>query len=164
GESCDDGIACTSGDVCRSGGACAGTPLPDCPGDTCSAITPWSSAFDIPSGTVSGAVTLDGAPLPAMQASAYLGDATLYAIARDTGTRHVLGYIDYEYSSSGYVLRPQSRTLDARLVPGVYDLLYRRYQSSSSAYGSSTGRARAADPFPAGDRMLGAVVVGPGAN
>ena len=154
GESCDDGIACTSGDVCRSAGACAGTPLPDCPGDTCSATTPWSSAFDIPTGTVSGTVTLGGAPLPATQASADLGDATLYAIARDTGTRHLLGYIDYQYSSSGYVLREDSRTLDARLVPGVYDILYRRFQSSSDDYGSSTGSARVADPFPAGDRIL----------
>ena len=89
---------------------------------------------------ITGSVTLDGAPLPATQAIAHLGDATFYAVARDTGTRHVLGYVDYEYSGGVYALRADSRTLDARLVPGVYDILYRRLHSASDDYGPSTSR------------------------
>jgi hypothetical protein len=166
GASCDDRIACTTGDVCTAaGGACAGTPMASCPGATsCASTAPWSSAIDIPSATVTGTITLGGAAPPAALPAGYYESVTVYAVSRDTGTRHTLGYLRYNYRSGspGYVLDSRDGAIDARLVPGTYDILYSRgYDYSSSSGQEWVDLTDGGDPFPNGWRYLDRCVAFP---
>jgi hypothetical protein len=117
-----------------------------------------SITIDIPRTTVTGAVTLIGRPLPATLTSAYTNDVTIWAIPRDTGVPHILEQLRYTYAGGPYALVSGSGTIDARLVPGVYDLLYERGTASSAeiVYQIDGGSA-----YPNGDRYLRACVALP---
>jgi hypothetical protein len=164
GESCDDGLSCTTGDTCATdGGACVGTPMETCPWTTCDSPTVLQSTVDIPIATITGAVTLDGGPLPATDIDAYnYGDAQLSLVARDTGTRHTIHFVDY---GSGAALVSGADTIGARLPPGTYDLLYRRDWNRSSSGSEWVDEARDTAVFPTGDRILvEGVVLAAGSN
>ncbi|MCZ7684883.1 MAG: calcium-binding EGF-like domain-containing protein [Sandaracinaceae bacterium] len=121
-------------------------------------------SLDIPSSVVTGPITLDGSSPPAALPPGYYESVTLYAVSRDTGMRHILGYLRYNYvsGSPGYRLDARDGTLDARLVPGIYDVLYRRgYDYSTSSGQEWVDLTDAADPFPNGWRYLDRCVAFP---
>jgi len=98
-----------------------------------------------------GSVTLDGGALPPTQPGSD-GDVTFYLRARDTGARHSLGYLRYRYTAPGvYALYASDGELDARFLPGAYDLLYYRNYSSSNDY---TYTDDPDDPYVNGYRVL----------
>jgi hypothetical protein len=135
GASCDDHIACTSGDVCQSaGGACAGTVTGSCaPTGSCGSTVPFSSAIDVPTATITGAVTVNGAAPPMTVPGLAYGTAAVWLVAQDTGVRHRIAQLSHTYSSSGnYRLQSGDGAIDARIVPGVYDLLYQRGDNVNS--------------------------------
>jgi len=114
---------------------------------------------DIPTARVTGDITLGGAGLPASVASKYNWEATLYAVARDTGLRHTLGQIRYGYSSGVYALVAGDDTYEVTLVPGVYDIHYRR----GWTFGTSSGDRWVnltddQSPYPNADRLLSSCV------
>ncbi len=164
GAACDDGLSCTSGDMCATtGGACVGTVMDTCPWTTCDSPDALESTIDIPIATITGTVTLAGAPLPATDVDAYnYGEPQLSLVARDTGTRHTIHWVDY---ISGANLASGADTIGARVVPGIYDLRYRRDHNRSSSGDEWVDEARDIATYPTGDRILQAdVVIGPGAN
>ena len=87
----------------------------------------------------------------------------MWAVARDTGVRHALGTLDYTYyvSSGTYRLQNGSGVVDARIPPGVYDLLYTRGASTSSTGERSVSRVSASVPLPNGWQLLQACVAAP---
>ncbi|MFK7992434.1 MAG: hypothetical protein AB8I08_40810, partial [Sandaracinaceae bacterium] len=151
GASCDDAIRCTSGDVCLTeGGACAGTPVASCPDAACTTTIPWSSTVDIVSADVTGTITLGGAALPANDSDAYnYGEAYLYLVPQDGGARHILDHVDYD--SSRNLIDDQ---IDARVIPGIYDLLYRRSYNRNTSQDEWVSLARPTANYPTGDRIL----------
>jgi hypothetical protein len=164
GASCDDGLVCTSGDQCvTTGGACAGTAIASCPPPVCSTTTSWPGAIDLPAASVTGTITLNGAAVPSTLAQPTSWDIDLYAVSRDTGARHPIAFVEYVYQSTGtHTLRAGSDRIATRLVPGVYDILYRRGETSTAGLLSLTP---ASDPFAHGLRTLRTdVVIGPGDN
>jgi hypothetical protein len=81
-------------------------------------------------------MSIGGEPLPAVNGN-YDG-ASFYLIARDTGAWHRLADYSYSYVSSGvYTLR--SDTYESLMIPGEYDLLFRRNYDSSYNTVSATG-------------------------
>ena len=52
-----------------------------------------------------------------------------YAIAADTGVRHILGNFEYDYSNPNPLEGPYNTH---RLIPGTYDILIDRYPTSKS--------------------------------
>jgi hypothetical protein len=154
GASCDDAIACTTGDKCQAGGACAGTPTAACGTIDCATTTSLGSTIDIPVVSIGGTVTMGGQPLPAT--NGYTTGTTLYLKAKDTSALHQLAYFSYSGVSNGLY----GPTFTARLVPGVYDLVYRRNWDSTYNTVSSTD---AIDKLPGGMRILqSGVVIGAG--
>lgn len=147
GASCNDGIYCSVNDVCDAAGACRGTLVSDCSlPTTCDTSSPFSGTIDIPQATITLNVTLGGQPL-----SASGSDSTshmIYAVARDTGAKHQISRF---YWDSYYT--PNLRRTDAeRLMPGTYDILYRKGETSTdSGYVSSTDSY---DIGPNGVRIL----------
>ena len=84
--------------------------------------------LDIPVARITGKMTMGGQALPAKNGN-YDG-AAFYLKAKDTGAAHYLAGFSYRYVSSGnYALR--SDTYDSKLIPGTYDLLYRRKWDST---------------------------------
>ncbi len=170
GASCDDGLACTSGDVCvTTGGACAGTVSGSCaPTGSCGSTVPWSSVIDVPTATVSGSVTVNGAAPPMVVPGSAYGTAVIWAVAKDTGVRHRIAQLSHTYSTTGgYRLQTGDGIIDAQLVPGTYDLLYERDDSvSSSGSGDRwVDRQPASGLMPSGWRILRRdVVIGAGSS
>lgn len=109
----------------------------------------------VPTGGVTGAITLDGGPIPTTLPGAVAYDTYLYGVSRDTGELHSIAIVDYGYASSGiYPLRAGTDVIDTRLIPGTYDLLYRR-GLSSTADPRYVYQTSPADPFAQGYRYLG---------
>ncbi|UQA60087.1 hypothetical protein [Polyangium aurulentum] len=114
-------------------------------------------AIDIPMATVSGTITMNGAPLPATNPG-YSTTTSLYLKAKDTGAMHVLA--SFWYSGASYTLYGPNFT--SKLVAGTYDVVYRRAWDSQY---NTVGDTVANDKIPNGMRVLKAnVVVAPGAN
>ena len=160
GASCDDGISCTTGDQClTTGGTCAGTPTAGCGIVSCDTTTPWSDTVDIRRANVTGVITLDGSPPPTNAPDSSGRDGFIWAIAKDTQVRHRIGGIDYHLNSSDLI----SAEIDATLVPGVYDLLYERFEDldENDAGDRFVYRVSAGRTLPSGWRILRRDVVIP---
>jgi hypothetical protein len=158
---CDDGLACTTGDHCDGSGACRGNALPGCAGSaTCSSTTPLASTFDLPWGAVEGTMTMSGGPLPATH-SDYTG-GSFYLVAKDTGVRHLIATFRYTWQSgSTYVLA--SSSYSARVVTGLYDLVYARACAPPQTCDARVDGSLGAQVN--GYRVLRSdVVIGPGRN
>jgi hypothetical protein len=151
GSACNDGIFCSTNDVCNAAGQCRGTLVTDCAIPTsCDTTSLFTGSIDIPQATIALNVTLGGAPLPT--AGSDSTSHVLYAVARDTGARHQISsfYWDSYYATN---LR---RTDAERLMPGVYDILYRKGESSTdSRFVSATDSY---DIGPNGVRILAEAV------
>ena len=165
GMPCDDGISCTTGDTCQTtGGLCLGTPLTTCPtaGTGCVSTTPLSTdPVNVPVARVSGAITVNGAPLPSNLANTF-GGFDLLLVNRETRQRHFIGRPSYS-SSGGRPLTAGSDVIDALLVPGVYDLVYDRgHDDGSSTIWPWVGQQRDPGEFPNGYAVLREVVLGAG--
>jgi len=146
GSSCNDGIFCTQGDVCDAAGNCAGTPTASCSGnlDCSNGTSPMPGAIDVPLAKITGAITLAGQPLPAQS---FYGGATFYLKAKDTTAMHTVA--SFTYSGANYNL--SGPTWTNSLVPGIYDLWYRKNWDSTYDTVSSTSTG---DPNPNGMRLL----------
>ncbi|MCB9617322.1 MAG: hypothetical protein H6722_33235 [Sandaracinus sp.] len=171
GSACDDGIGCTTGDVCQSaGGACAGTVSGICsPVGSCASTTPAGDFVDVPTAVWQGRITLDGAVPPTTVPINAYGAASVWAVAQDTGVRHLVGVLRYTSSvtGGGYRRDANDDVIDLRLVPGVYDLLFDRDTSTSSSGSGDrwVGETASSSPLPSGWRMLRTgVVIGRGTN
>ena len=169
GTACDDGIACTSGDVCTTGGACVGAVSGSCaPGTSCASTTPIGSTVDVPTAIWRGRITIDGAAAPTTVPSNGYGAASVWAIAQDTGVRHLVGVLRYTTTvAGGYRRDANDDVIDLRLVPGVYDLLFDRDRTTSSSGSGEqwVGETASSSPIPSGWRLLRTgVVIGPGTN
>ena len=111
--------------------------------------------IDVPYSTVSGAITLGGQPLPAQS---FYGGATFYLKAKDTGAMHSVA--SYSYSGANYTL--YGPTWTASIIPGNYELWYRKNWDSQYNTVSTTSMG---DPNPNGMRIIDAnVTIIPGAN
>ncbi|MBK9259650.1 MAG: hypothetical protein IPM54_07390 [Polyangiaceae bacterium] len=157
GGSCNDGIFCTQNDVCDAAGACQGMPTASCSGslDCANNMSPMPGTIDVPFGTVTGTITLGGQALPSMS---YYSGATFYLKAKDTGALHSVAY--YNYSGGNYSLN--GPTWSSSILPGVYDLWYRKNWDSTYDTVSATS---VGDPNPNGMRLLQpSVILGSGAN
>ncbi len=119
-------------------------------------VAPGTGALDIDlaAAHVTGAVTLGGAPLPATLSPSQVpasGYTYLYLVNSDTGARHSLATVTYNYGSTNYTLQATSDRVDANLPPGTYDLLYsHNVNGTTSLYTSRTPT----DPLPAGYRII----------
>src|SRR5262249_1552738 len=129
-------------------------------GGTCSATTPLMSVLDVPYGDLQGTITMNGGPLPPTYTD-YTG-GSFYLIAKDTGVSHYIGAFRYNYQNPGtYVLA--SNTYSARLITGVYDLVYGRNCSDTSDCLNNVDSTLG--PMVNGWRRLQSnVVIGPGLN
>jgi slime mold repeat-containing protein/EGF domain-containing protein len=154
GAACNDGIPCTQGDTCNAIGSCAGVPVAGCdPTATCTTVSSLPGTIDIPVATITGSVTMGGQPLPPTNPFSYT--STIYLRSKDTGASHALAYFSYSNNLSGPYFT-------SRLLPGIYDVLYRRNWDSVYNTVSSTVST---DLVPNGYRQLQAnLVVGTGAN
>ncbi|MDH5491132.1 MAG: hypothetical protein OEY14_04205, partial [Myxococcales bacterium] len=122
--------------------------------------------IDIPTAWATGAITLDGGPLPESEVTE---SPQLYLRAQDTGALHFIDGINFgSYSGTGYPASPLGSNptwdhlVDQTLVPGTYDLIYRRHYGSDpwSFYGGSGD-----DPYPFANRVIASnLVIGPGMN
>ena len=144
GSTCNDGVYCTTGDVCDNSGMCVGVISPNCGAATCVSTSAFPDVIDIPQGFLTMNFTLNGAPLPATSNDS--STITFWAVAKDTGVRHGLGYFQYDYSSHNL----EGPYVTHRLIPGIYDILYDRYASS---------RSSASSVAPYGERILMSDVV-----
>ncbi len=127
-------------------------------------IAPGANRLDIniPSSTVTGAITYNGAALPAMNASD-LPDASLTLVAQDTGARQRIAYVRWRYVSGGtYRLTADSSSFTTTVLPGTYDLVYERGYDTSTTYVNTLATG---DTFVNGRRVLRTgVVINAGAN
>ncbi|MEZ4462142.1 MAG: hypothetical protein R3E66_20955, partial [bacterium] len=152
GATCNDGLSCTTGDVCNASGQCRGAITGNCGyATTCGTSTPFSGIIDIPQAQISLTITLGGQPLP--QNGTDGTTHTIYAVSKDTGVKHQISYF---YWDTYYT--PDLRRFDGeRLIPGVYDILYRKGETSTdSGYVSLTDQY---DIGPNGVRVLAKDVV-----
>ncbi len=169
GTSCDDRIACTTGDACDGSGACAGTITGDCGSATsCGTTTLWSGSVDVSPARVSGRVLYAGSTT--FPEAANSTDITLYLRARDTGVLHRLEDVSFDSTSSGTGYPVTSygteddRIVDMPVLPGVYDVVYRRWSWASSD-GTLIYSHYPNDAYAHANRVLiEGVVIGPGEN
>ncbi|APR77851.1 Thiamin-phosphate pyrophosphorylase [Minicystis rosea] len=104
---------------------------------------------DIPVATVTGTITLGGAPLPATNTD-YDG-ADIYLVAKDTGAAHLIGGYSYQYQSANvYALR--TGTYGGKVPAGLYDVLYRRYWNGTT--NNTVSRTLPTETHVAGYRVL----------
>ncbi|MBI5535696.1 MAG: hypothetical protein HY898_23395 [Deltaproteobacteria bacterium] len=158
GTPCDDHIACTTGDACQPAGVCKGTPITGCLSSTCTSTSTYGGAIDVPVSTLEVEVTLGGQPLPA---GANPSSDTMFVFLRaaDTGALHQVRHLWYTSSGGPW---PTNGDHAYSVVPGIYDVLYRRgYNTSSSTVSENvTG-----DKLPNGYRVLQqGLAIGSGAN
>jgi hypothetical protein len=123
-------------------------------------ITPGAQTLniDVPVATVTGRATQGGAPWP--MTSTRSGNVDDYADfllrSADTGALHVLLSIGYS-GAVPYTRAAGSDAFSTTIIPGTYELLYRR--------GGSTGEVAARfnnDPVITGYRALRTVTITPG--
>ena len=109
--------------------------------------------IDIPQGDLTMDITLDGAALPAtgVDSDSHL----LYAVAKDTGVRH---RIAFWYWSSNQLWMKKAE----RLIPGTYDILYRKGETTTDS--GYVYRTEADDIGPNGVRVLQTNMIIDGAN
>jgi len=107
--------------------------------------------IDVPKTSISGTILLAGQPLPS---KSYYSGATFYLRAADTGAMHSIAY--FNYNGSGYSLTGPHWT--SGLLPGVYDLLYRKNWNSTY---NTLDNTPSDDPNPNGMRRLGACLTVP---
>ncbi|HEY3357818.1 MAG TPA: hypothetical protein VGQ83_31490 [Polyangia bacterium] len=159
GTPCDDHLACTTGDQCQAGGACVGTPIASCLGGACAATTAYAGSVDVPVATLATVgVTVAGQPLPAGPASDST-TMTLYLRATDTGALHEVR--DLWYTSGGGPW-PAGGDHAHSVLPGLYDVVYRRGYTPSSGIVAEDAPG---DPLPYGYRVLReGLLVGAGQN
>ena len=107
---------------------------------------------DIPRAHMMAAIVLDGAAPPPSAPDSSGRDAFLWAIARDTHVRHRIGSVDYHLNSSDLI----NAHVDATLVPGVYDILYGRFDDldENGAGDRFVYRVSAGRTLPSGWRVL----------
>ncbi|MFK7986132.1 MAG: hypothetical protein AB8I08_08875, partial [Sandaracinaceae bacterium] len=135
GSSCDDLVSCTSGDVCDGLGACGGTPGASCEGGpaTCASTTPFGmSGVDVPRARALGAVTVSGGPAVA---SGNDDEVALWLRDQATGSLVFIEEIDFDsWDGSEFPVRSYNfrddRVIDLDVIPGTYDVLYRRFWST----------------------------------
>src|SRR5262249_29873069 len=111
---------------------------------------PATLNLDIPVAAMSGAVTLAGQPLPTSNPASFT--TTLYLRAPDTGAWHQLAYF---YHTSGGLWGPY---FTSKILPGTYDVLYRRDWDSTY---NTVGSTDVTDKIPKGLRILDACVAVP---
>ena len=112
-------------------------------------------AVDIPVTPLAETVTLAERPLPS--STEYGSSATLYLRARDTGEWHLLASFDYVGSPPALY----GPTVDPRLVPGTYDVLYCHNCATQGTSVPISDATDATDAFPNGLRVLQACVTVP---
>ncbi len=165
GATCNDGIACTSNDVCAASGACAGTPGATCGGSaSCTTVSPWQSGIDFSLAVLEGDVTMNGGAMPATSQSSTSLD--FYLIDRTTGALQHIGGPRWSSSPFPYPLQAGSAHYTATVLPGVYDLLYRRGFNTTTASGTTyVYSTNDADTVAYGEQLIARnVVIGPGHN
>jgi hypothetical protein len=109
---------------------------------------------------VTGAITFAGAP-PTLgsQSSADIG---IYLRAHDTGALHLLEYVGFSstWNGSAYPLVSfgdrDDRIIDLPLLPGVYDVVFRRWSSSDESLITNHEQD---DPYGFGNRVLAQCLV-----
>ncbi len=150
GASCNDGIYCTNNDVCSAAGICTGSMTSACGSAdlTCTSTHPFGPT-NITDAPLTVDLTLNGAPLPATASDS--GEHIVYAVAKDTGARHQIAY--FYWTSSQTLIRRDS----TRLMPGVYDILYRKGESGADS--GFVYRTDTTDVGPNGVRILATNVV-----
>jgi 6,7-dimethyl-8-ribityllumazine synthase len=119
---------------------------------------------DVPSSSVTGSITLDGAVPPIMMPTDGYGIATIWAVATDTHARHMLGQLRYtSYQSNGYARGTTDDHIDVRIVPGTYDILFDRDVTTSSTGSADrwVSSTLGETPIPSGWRLLRSGVVVP---
>ena len=161
GDPCDDGLVCTVDSECTADGACVGEVVEDCPADiSCDEPGPLGEAIDVAAATLAGHITMAGGELPAQ--SRHPDSLIFYLVSHDTGAWHQIASVGFGGCCGRYEVVQAHADYATRLVPGVYDLLYRRDWSQSTGIVDPTD---AADPYVKGMLYLRRdVVVGPGAN
>jgi hypothetical protein len=112
-----------------------------------------SLVVDIPMVTVGGAITMNGQPLPATNPP-YSTTTALYLKARDTGAMHEFSH--FQYTGNSYTLYGPNFT--SKLLPGMYDLYYRREWNSQYNTVNDTAPN---DKIPNGMRLLGTCLTVP---
>ncbi|MBI2393664.1 MAG: hypothetical protein HYV09_29065 [Deltaproteobacteria bacterium] len=162
GDPCDDGLACTTTDKCAYDGACRGTVTTSCTAATsCTSTTALSSVIDFRMAKLSGRFTQGGGAIPS---SSKGGDVDVYLVNKITGSRQRIGGPRYSYSGSGYVLVSGTDTYSTLVMPGVFDVLFRRGWNYADS-GNWVYTTTAGDTLPDGDQILQRdFVVGPGDN
>ncbi len=127
GSACNDGVYCTTGDTCNAASECVGSINPNCGATTCASTAAFPNVIDVPSGKIIANFTIGGSPLPANHIDS--NPFRFYAVAQDTGVRHLLGSFEYDYSNPNALEGPW---ITDRLIPGIYDILLDRYPGSRS--------------------------------
>lgn len=158
GTPCDDRIACTTNDRCEAGGVCRGTVIAGCLTSPCTTTSSYGGAIDVPVSTLEVGMTLDGQPLPS-GGNPSSSTANVYLRAQDTGVLHEIYHRWYTSTGGPW---PDPAEHAHSVLPGVYDLVYRRgYSSSSSVVDENPD----GDKLPNGYRVLDTgLVVGAGHN
>ncbi len=104
-------------------------------------------AVDVPVSNIDVAVTVDGLPLPS-GANPNIDTMTVYLRAADTGALHQVRHLWYTSSGGPW---PSPATDAFSVVPGTYDVVYRRGYSSANAVVSENPDG---DKLPNGYRVL----------
>jgi hypothetical protein len=163
GTLCDDGIACTVDDACNGTGACVGALLPSCDPLLCDDPVALPATLDVPMALVTGAITFGGQAPAALNAQG--GNPVFWLVARDTGLRHRLEVLSYDWGQweGKYQYKLESTgSFSRKVIPGVYDVLYQRNLPSSGEWVYDT---EASDTLVNGYRYVAKdVVIGQGAN
>jgi hypothetical protein len=110
---------------------------------------------DLQAARVQGRVTLDGANFPATLTSAQIPNSQytyVYLVASETGVRHLVATVTYNYGTSAYTLQSNSDRVDANVPPGSYDLLVSHNASTSGTVTSSSRSPT--DPIPSTERYI----------
>ena len=165
GASCNDRIACTSDDRCTASGACVGTAAATCAGGgSCMTTSPWQSGIDFSLAVLEGDVTMNGGAIPATSQSSTSLD--LYLVDRTTRAYQYIGGPRWSSSPFPYPLQAGSAHYTATVLPGVYDILYRRGFNTTTSSGTTYVYATSAnDTVAYGEQLLAQnVVIGPGHN
>jgi hypothetical protein len=114
---------------------------------------------DLAPGRIAGVITYGGSALPTR--SRRDADIGLYLRAHDTGTLHLLEIVSFSgtWDGMGYPLQSFStrddRVIDLPVLPGTYDLVYRRWASGTTTLLSDHDPL---DAYAAANRLVGSCV------
>jgi hypothetical protein len=115
--------------------------------------------LDVTATNVTGHITVGGAEIPPGNETS--GSMLLYLVSQDTGAWHTLASVRYGGCCGNYTLTVADRDYRTRVMPGTYDLLYRRAYSAADGTSSQTDQT---DALVNGLRYLRRDVVVGGAN